>query len=358
MIKIVFEGSIFLHQKVGGISKYINNLNYGLLNNSIKSKIFSPIVINEDLKKKNSNTIFFLRIKKIPRFFTKFIYFINNFLTIFYIKINKPDLLHFSYYNNSLLNFIDIPYILTVYDLIHEKLKSTQNKFKKSELVENASHIICISHQTKKELIKYYKVKKKKISVIHLGVEQKIYLREKKKNIILFVGSRRGYKNFHSFVKAYGTSKYLVANFRVVCFGDKKFDTAELKLFKDLNIENKIKFVSGNDKKLNNYYKISNLFVTTSFHEGFGLTPLEAMRMSCPVICSNLPVFKETLKNACLYVNPHNQKNIKLKMEHLLKSKKKQKILIKKGYQIVENFKWNNCCYKTAEIYKHVLNER
>ena len=45
-------------------------------------------------------------------------------------------------------------------------------------------------------------------------------------------------------------------------------------------------------------------------------------------------------------------------MENLLKSKEKQKILIKKGYQVVKNFKWNNCCYKTAEIYKHVLNEK
>ena len=68
MIKIVFEGSIFLHQKVGGISKYINKLNLGLLNNSIKSKIFSPIIINQNFKKKNLNTIFFEN-KKNTTFF-------------------------------------------------------------------------------------------------------------------------------------------------------------------------------------------------------------------------------------------------------------------------------------------------
>ena len=59
MIKIVFEGSIFLHQKVGGISKYINKLNLGLLNNSIKSKIFSPIIINQNFKKKFKYNFFF-----------------------------------------------------------------------------------------------------------------------------------------------------------------------------------------------------------------------------------------------------------------------------------------------------------
>ena len=69
MIKIVFEGSIFLHQKVGGISKYINKLNLGLLNNSIKSKIFSPIIINQNFKKKKLNTIFFFENKKNTTFF-------------------------------------------------------------------------------------------------------------------------------------------------------------------------------------------------------------------------------------------------------------------------------------------------
>ena len=54
MIKVLFESSIFLHQNVGGISKYITELNKNLLKNNISSKIFSPISINyylEDKKK-------------------------------------------------------------------------------------------------------------------------------------------------------------------------------------------------------------------------------------------------------------------------------------------------------------------
>ncbi len=358
MIKIIFEGSIFLHQSVGGISKYIKNLNEGLLRHSIGSKIYAPIIINDNLIKKDSNILFFLRLKKIPRFFTKLIFFINNILTLIYINLKKPDLIHFSYYNNFLLKFINIPYILTVYDLIHEKLKLKQTKFYKYKLIENASHIICISNQTKKDLTRYYKIKKNNISVIHLGIEQKIYSKIKKKKIILFVGSREGYKNFNNFIRAFSASKFLTNNFKVICFGNKNFSLSELKLFKFLKIEKKIEFKSGDDKKLNNYYKNSNLFITTSFYEGFGLTPLEAMRMSCPVICSDLPVFREILKNACQYINPYDKKNIKLKMESLLKSKKKQKLLIKKGHKVVKNFKWNECFKKTTKIYKKILNEK
>ena len=325
MKNVIFEGSIFLHQKVGGISKYVRNLNNGIKKYSIQTKIFCPITVNKNFGKFNSNEIFFIRFKKIPRFFTELFYLINNLFTLIYLKIYKPDLIHFSYYNNFLLKFIGIPYILTVYDLIHEKLKIRQNKFDKSKLIQKASHIICISNQTKKELVKFYKVKKEKISVVHLGVDQKTYKKDKKKKVILFVGPRERYKNFYNFVNAYGKSKYLTNNYKVLCFGEIAFKDKELKLFKKLKIQEKIHFVSGDDEKLNDYYKTSNLFVTTSFHEGFGLTPLEAMRMSCPVICSNIPVFKEILKGGCEFVNTHNQKNIKLKMKILLKSKKKTK---------------------------------
>ncbi len=358
MIKVIFEGSIFLHQKVGGISKYISYLNKGLKKNSINSKIFSPIIINKNLLVRDSNTIFFLKIKKIPRFFTKLIYLTNNLLTLIYLKITKPDLIHFTYYNNFLLKFINIPYVLTIYDLIHEKLKLKQTKFNKLKLIEKASHIICISNQTKNDLMKYYKIKKEKISVIHLGIRQKTYLNIKKKKIILYVGSRLGYKNFNNFIKAYSDSKYLVNNFKVVCFGNEQFNANELKLFKKLKIEKRIFFASGNDQKLDNYYNSASLFVAPSFHEGFGLTPLEAMRMSCPVICSNIPVFRETLKGACQYVDPHHPKDIKDKMENTLKSKNRQKILIKKGIKTVKNFNWIYCCYKTSKVYKKILNEK
>ena len=355
MIKVIFEGSIFLHQKIGGVSKYIKNLNYGLSKYSIKSKIFSPITINENLRKKNSNEISYIKLKKIPKFFTRFFYLINDLFTLIYIKIYKPDLIHFSYYNNFLLKFIDTPYVLTIYDLIHEKLKLKQTKFDKSKLILKASHIICISNQTKKELIKYYKIKSEKITVIHLGVEQKTYKKNKKNKTILFVGSRERYKNFNNFIKAFSGSKFLTSNFKVICFGNNPFTNKELKLFEKLKIKEKIYFVSGNDKKLNDYYQSANLFVTTSFHEGFGLTPLEAMRMSCPVVCSDLPVFREILKDSCQYANPYDPKNIKLKIETVLKSKNKQKDLIKKGHRIIKKFKWDDCCYKTSKIYKNIL---
>ena len=45
MIKVLFESSIFLHQKVGGVSKYVIKLNK-ICQKNISSKIISPLTIN------------------------------------------------------------------------------------------------------------------------------------------------------------------------------------------------------------------------------------------------------------------------------------------------------------------------
>lgn len=357
MIKILFENSIFLHQNVGGISKYITELNNELNKINIKSKIISPLTINDYLKKENKSNIFYLRFKKIPRYCRKFFFILNNIFTFFYIRVYKPDIIHFSYYNNSFLNFGNAPYVLTIYDLIHEKLKLKQSQFQKFKLINKAKHIICISKKTKKDLIKYYKVKKNKISVIYLGVNnsQNRIKTIKKKNFILFVGNRERYKNFINLIKAYSNSNFLIENYKIVCFGGGDFSKKETETFEKLKVSNKIFYKNGDDKALEKTYREASLYISLSLHEGFGLTLLEAVKSGCPVVCSNIEVFKETLKNSCIFVNPKNIKHIQTGIEKVLKSKSLQKKLLKRGNQKVKRFSWKNCAENTVKIYKKVL---
>ena len=60
MNKIFFEHSVFLNQKVGGISNYIIKLNQKLNDYKIYSKIISPISINKTLNNDYSKKINFL----------------------------------------------------------------------------------------------------------------------------------------------------------------------------------------------------------------------------------------------------------------------------------------------------------
>ena len=64
------------------------------------------------------------------------------------------------------MKYLRTPYVLTIYDLIYEKMKLPEKKFEKKELLNNAKHIICISEQTRRDLIKYYRLDKKNFGSI------------------------------------------------------------------------------------------------------------------------------------------------------------------------------------------------
>ena len=83
------------------------------------------------------------------------------------------------------MKYLRIPYVLTIYDLIYEKMKLPEKEFEKKELLNNAKHIICISEQTRRDLLRYYRLDKKKTSVVYLGTndEKKKKTKKNQKNI-------------------------------------------------------------------------------------------------------------------------------------------------------------------------------
>ncbi len=352
-MKILFDHSIFLHQKFGGISKYIINLNSQLNKKKKISLIFCPLSINHYLryqKKVNFNLFYF---SKIPLLSKKLFFLLNNIFTLFYYYISGSNLIHLSYYNNF-YNFFKIPYVLTVYDLTHEKTgRNTQNLDKK-KVIFNAKKIFCISENTKKDLLKFYKINRSKTSVIHLGVEQKTFNIKNKKNYLLFVGSRSKYKNFNNLLIAFSKSLYLKNNYKLIVFGEKKFSEEESFLIKKLKIKEKVFLISGDDTLLKKYYLSASLFIFPSKYEGFGLPLLEAMRFGCPVACSKIDVFKEVGGNACFYFNPEKINSIKYVVEKALKSSSKRKKKIENGFNQIKKFRWDKCASNTYKEYKKI----
>ena len=358
MTKILFEGSIFLHQKIGGISNYIVEVNERLKKYEVDSKIISIFTINDYLKSKSSNKISLFKMKKIPRFCRKFFFYMNDLFLLLYIKIYKPDLIHFSYYNSKLIPKLKVPYIVTIYDLIHEKFGLDDEQFPKNKMLNNAKHIICISKTTKDDLLKRYNIDQKKISTVFLGTDTTNSYIEKKEKYILYVGDRKGYKNFESIVKAFGNSSFLKKDYKLICFGGEKFSSKEKLYFDKIGIKKNLFQEFGNDQYLKKFYKNASLYVNTSLIEGFGLTNLEAMSFGCPVLCSEIPIFREILGDSCEYVNPKSIESIKNKMEKILKSQNEQKRLIRLGLDKVKNYSWDKCASSTSKIYKRLISEK
>jgi len=169
------------------------------------------------------------------------------------------------------------------------------------------------------------------------------------------VGSRNRYKNFNNFIEAYSKSKFLRSNYKVICFGGGSFSNQEINFFKNLKIKDKIILKNGYDTELKKIYQKVSLFVTVSKQEGFGLTPFEAISFECPVVCSNIKVFKENLKGCVQFVNPDHIESIKNGMEKILKDKTLRSKFRKYGLKVIKNFKWDITASKTLKTYKSVI---
>jgi glycosyltransferase involved in cell wall biosynthesis len=87
--------------------------------------------------------------------------------------------------------------------------------------------------------------------------------------------------------------------------------------------------------------------------EGFGLPPLEAMALGCPVISSSTPCLREVGSDAVLYADPHTQTDWTRAIIDLLKHEHLRQDLIAKGKKRALRFSWT----RSAEIYMSELLE-
>jgi glycosyltransferase involved in cell wall biosynthesis len=356
-MKVLFSYHIFYLQKYGGISSYFTNLAKHFYEDQKDLNIICKLHKNLNLQdlKKLTNTY------KInyPYFFNKIIERINNFYFSKKITIIKPNIVHYTFFNNNFTKIINTKKIINCWDLTHEKFNGNL-KFKdlKKKNFEEADKIICPSFTVKKDLLNYYELDNKKIDVTYFSSDYEIEPIQVKtmQNYILYVGSRSNYKNFENFVNSYSLSDKLKKDFKLIIFGGEKPEINGLKVLEKYKIEkNKFKFVNGTNKDLKFFYKNVRLFVYPSRYEGFGIPLIESMRMGCPVISSNGGALKEIGGDCNVYFDPDNVEDIKFKLESLIYDESKLLKNINYGYERSKKFSWKKCANETYEIYSSLF---
>ena len=363
-MKILFDYSIFFHQKHGGISRYFLNLYKEFIQKKIDARILAPIHNNTFLKNLNYNSSIDLYIKKYPKNTRKIFKFYNQTLTDFYVSLYKPEILHKTFYEKNLNKDKKVKKILTVMDLAHEIYYMDygyKENFKHKKIaLQNLDCIICPSKKTKNDFLSYYDFPEEKIEVVYLGIEQfkNINIDDVKiinDSFLLYVGNRDKYKNFINLIKAYAISASLKKDFKIVCFGGGEFSKIELDLFKDNNLDaNNLIQINGDDSQLLYLYRKASAFVFPSIIEGFGLPPLEAMSQSCPVISSNHSAIIEGVGDAAETFDPLDVGDIAQKINNVLYNKTYANILIKKGIDRSKLFSWKKCASETLNVYKKI----
>jgi glycosyltransferase involved in cell wall biosynthesis len=367
-MNIAFDYQIFTRQNYGGISRYISQLAVGLLELQQKVKIIAPIHINNYLEVLPRDVVTGIRVKRYPPKMSRLFSIYNHAFSIPKINKFKPNVIHETYYSTFGINTKSCPIVVTVHDMIHEIFKDQFSKYDnttkiKKAAIERADKIICITENTKKDLIRIFNISEDKVTVIHHGYD--LFDRgnhiemigfSTSRPFLLYVGSRGGYKNFYGLLKAISLSKQLLSDIDIVVFGGPKFSSEEISIFRTLGLsEGQVKHVRGNDSLLRTYYKTARAFVFPSFYEGFGMPPLEAMAHGCPVIASNTSSMPEVIGNAGQYFNPAEPDDIRLAIESVVYSDKHVSNLQYLGYKRLSNFSWSKCAKDTLKVYQSLV---
>jgi len=364
-INVVYDHQIFSAQRFGGISRYFCEIAKRVSNSSeFSANIVAPFYVNEYLRESGAD-ISGINVPIIPKT-GRIIQQINLLLAPIIIKTKKPDIVHETYYSFKSVTPKGCPTVLTIHDMINEKFsemfpKNDTTSDAKRNAVARSNHIICISNQTRTDLIELFNVDPSKISTIHHGyslmasdgLQSSIVF---ERPFLLYVGYRYPYKNFDRLLQAYGTSTLLRKEFDLIAFGGGPFNNNELSKLREFGIKtNSVRQMPGNDETLTALYKQATAFVYPSLYEGFGIPPLEAMSYSCPVICSNTSSIPEVVGNAAYLFDPYDSDAMRDSIEKVITSRDLREKLIQNGKERINLFSWNECATKTMDVYKRLI---
>lgn len=376
-MKILIDGIIYSLKKTGGIRRYFNGY-LPLLNKTDKNvevELFLHGGFKGRLNFNNNIKISYIREIPIPlpkTIFEPLIEPINEAICQRHWSKIKGDLFHSTYY--TCYPNKDLPQVVTVYDMIHERFpeyfpgkKNDNFREKKKAIIESATAIICISENTRKDLLKFCPEAKDKISVIYPGRDgtfkkisdkspknQFLKRNKIKKPFLLYVGPRGRYKNFLLFVEAYAVWKGH-CDFEIIAVGGNQFSRKEKSYFKKLGILNKIhNFGYITDEDLSLFYNCAYAFVYPSLYEGFGMPLLEAMACGTLVLAANKASFPEVGKDCILFFNPDNSSDmVRVLDEALLKNQRLK--LINKGLKRAKDFSWEKTARQTLAVYNEII---
>lgn len=134
------------------------------------------------------------------------------------------------------------------------------------------------------------------------------------------------------------------------------FQITEKMFFASLGLgDDKILQVSGDDIQLLYAYKGAAAFVYPSLYEGFGIPPLEAMSVGCPVVCSWGGSIPEVVGDAAVLVDPMSKSSVSNGLEKVLFNSRVREAKVSAGFDRIKNFSWELCAKQTSKIYRELL---
>lgn len=218
--------------------------------------------------------------------------------------------------------------------------------------IKTSRHLITVSQFSKQEIMRFYPfIQEEQISVAYGAVNSTRFHRlssvpATEHPFALAVSSIDPRKNFPMLVKAFkgidGCLLYIVGKQNHV-FSQQNGLDEELP---------NVRFLGRvSDEELTRLYNQAVCFIFPSIYEGFGLPLLEAMTCGCPVLASDIPVFREVCGDAAIYFNPYDETSIRNAIAHFLSlNKEEQEKLQTAGYEHAQRYSWEQSARSIIDL--------
>jgi glycosyltransferase involved in cell wall biosynthesis len=106
------------------------------------------------------------------------------------------------------------------------------------------------------------------------------------------------------------------------------------------------------------WYAHADLFAFPSYLESFGMPLLEAMAAEVPLVCSDLPVFREIAQDAAFYADPFDASSLARAIEEALFVPGAREFLVKQGRERVKAFTWDRTALELMQLFERAIAAR
>ncbi len=237
--------------------------------------------------------------------------------------------------------------------------------------IKRTDHIIAVSRNTKKDIVKFIGVDETDVSVTYLASNERYkkiidekYLNKVKSRYDLnhpFIFNPslcELRKNVVRLIKAYKNIEGMIPHHLFITSKTSKRVKEVKKIVNKLNINKKVNIQNNiPSEDMPALFNLADICVYPSLYEGFGLPILEAMSCGCPVVTSKISSMPEVAGDAAILVNPYKDKEISDAMYKVLTNDELKRSLIKKGLRRAKKFSWKKTGKETLEIFKTVVKQ-
>jgi glycosyltransferase involved in cell wall biosynthesis len=273
---------------------------------------------------------------------------------------SKADVFHSSHFTRPQT---DIPTVVTVHDMIVERYIEFMNtKWADEEInrkraaIQTADILIAGSQATANELRAFYPEFQSRITVVYYGCDHipestVATVQGRSAPYTLFVGDRGGYKNFRCLLEATGSAAWPKGCTLKVVGPGPRGNEAMLAA----RMGHRAEFLGRvDDQMLARLYREAAATVVPSLVEGFGFPIVESQRAACPVVCSDIEVFRELGMDSALYFDPGSPDSLAAAVARACEPSESAR-LRNAGIVNARRFTWEACVQQTVAAYRAAI---